>query len=93
MLDELTPQEMDEWIAYANIEPFDNGWTQTAIIACTIHNMILSALYANAGKKPRRSDLLDIEDFMPVASRTKKRKRSNLKAISSYVKQQVDKWR
>ena len=96
MLDNMRPEQFDEWVAYANLEPFDNGWMQSAIVACTVYNMVVTALYAHAGKRPKKTDLLDIEDFMPQANKAttqrQKRKAMSPEQIDAIFKSQVQKW-
>jgi hypothetical protein len=38
MLAETTPEQLNEWIAYHQLEPWGDEWVQTATIASAIHN-------------------------------------------------------
>lgn len=54
MVSEMTPEEMDGWLAYHQLEPFGDAWYRNAILCATVVN-------ANgASKKPMMPD-----DFMP----------------------------
>ena len=56
MVSEMTPVEMDGWLAYHRLEPFGAEWYRNAILCATVVN-------ANgASKKPMLPD-----DFMPEA--------------------------
>lgn len=62
MLDELTPEQMNEWIAYWHVEPFGEVWSQTALLASTIHN---SAMVIVSAGEPSEKSLVTPDDLMP----------------------------
>ena len=59
MLDQMTPEQMDEWIAFGLLEPFGDTWRQAGMVAAEINNV-------NASKQ---SELRDPEDYLPPESR------------------------
>lgn len=64
MLDELTPEQFDEWQAFERIEPFGDEWRQAATIASCSHNTGLLAVAAQGVKVPD-SSFLPPDKFMP----------------------------
>lgn len=56
MLDEMTPEELTEWLAYWSLEPFGpiEEWTRSAMVCATTYNASGNA------KRPAK-----VEDFMP----------------------------
>ena len=73
MLDEMTPQEFDGWLAYHSIEPFDDGWLQAGVVASVVQNSVMSALAAYGGKRLKESDMVEPGDFVPGAEPRRKR--------------------
>ena len=51
----MDAKEFGEWIAFHNIEPFDDDWRQTGMIAAATQN-----IWRTKGKP------LEPEDFMPI---------------------------
>lgn len=56
MLDSITPEMFDEWMAYYTIEPFGDEWERSAMICATVFNT----------KVTKKHDLAKIEDYMPT---------------------------
>ena len=54
----MDSNELSEWMAFHNIEPFGDEWRQTALVTMWI------ALQATQGKQK-----VKLEDFMPVVKR------------------------
>lgn len=69
----MDSNELTEWIAYSQVEPFPDSWMQTGVVASTIAN-------SNSSKKKFKPD-----DFMP--QRTKPIKRSSALDIFNIMKQ------
>ncbi len=63
MLDAMTPEQMDEWIAYSLIEPFGDEWRQTATVVAELNNV-------HAG---RESELKGPDDYLPEEARIEDR--------------------
>jgi len=64
MLDSMTPQQFNEWLAYQSVEPLADGWQQTGIMAATIHNELELIRCGLSGKtRPR---LHGPEDYVPA---------------------------
>lgn len=64
MLDELTPEQLDEWIAYYRIEPFGEPWRQAALIAAEAHNAGVTAIAPHLGRKIRPTDMAQPDDYL-----------------------------
>jgi hypothetical protein len=69
MLDSITPEMFDEWMAYYTIEPFGDEWERSAMICATVFNT----------KVTKKHDLAKIDDYMPTFSVNEKPKRPNQK--------------
>ena len=72
MLEELTPEEFDEWMAYDSVEPFDNGWLQAGVVSSSVQNCILTALSSFGGKTLQASELSNPCDFVPWLEKPKR---------------------
>ena len=44
LLDSLTPEEFNEWIAFDCLEGINEGWRQTAEMCATVTNCIAAAM-------------------------------------------------
>lgn len=64
MLDEMTPRQMDEWIAFGVLEPFGDDWRRSGTVAAEINNSVATDVI----------DLRDPEDYLPPESRQITRK-------------------
>lgn len=42
MLDEMSPEQMNEWIAYYYTEPWGEEWLQTSLLCSIVANMFVS---------------------------------------------------
>ena len=58
LLEAMDSNEISEWMAFHNLEPFGDEWRQTALLA------MWEALHATQGKQKFK-----IEEFMPVVKR------------------------
>lgn len=70
LLEELTSQEISEWIAYDKLEPIDIEYRQDlrfGILNSTIVNFF-SSVFAKKGKTPKQ---WTPEDFMPKFEKKK----------------------
>lgn len=78
MLDQMTPEQMDEWIAFGLLEPFGDAWRQTGTIAAEVNNVHAS----------KQSELRDPEDYLPAESRqfVKRRRTDGLMDPADYEK-------
>ncbi len=75
MLDELTPEQFNEWWAMYLIEPWGDDWKQTGAICETAYNMGLVTSRAFGGGRIEKSDLRKADDYIPRL-RTKKERRA-----------------
>ena len=55
MLDEMTPEQFNEWMAYYTLEPFGDEWEQSAMVCATVFNTQVT----------KKHNLAKIEDYMP----------------------------
>lgn len=76
MLDELSPQKFDEWIAYYLLEPFGDQWRQSGSIAAMVHN---AAMFQLAGGDPPEESLLTDEEFIPKFKKHSRRSKTTRK--------------
>lgn len=61
LLEELSIEQLTEWQAYFELEPFGMAWHQTAQLA---------AILANANRDPKEKPKpFTVEDFLPTGSR------------------------
>lgn len=67
MLDELTPEQFNEWWAMYLAEPWGDDWRQTGEIAAEMHNAgRLIAVAASMGNmKLQESDIRKADDYIP----------------------------
>ena len=79
MLESMTPQQMDEWIAYYRIEPFGDEWLQAGTIAAVMYNVVASVGAAMGGKSLKDKDMRDPDDFIP-SDKPKRRRRATTPA-------------
>ena len=95
MLDEMTPQQFNEWIAYASIEPLEDGWQQTGVSCTVFYNSFMAAMSALGGRKVNKSDLAMPSDFIPGEhKRTSKPKPDgSIEAYRKQIENQARKWR
>ncbi len=79
MLGELTSDQLIDWIAYSNLEPFgeERGDLRSAIIASTIAN-------CNRGKGQRA---FKVNDFMPKFNEPKKTWQEMKASFKQFAKQ------
>ena len=66
MLESMTPQQMDEWLAYYQVEPFGDEWLQAGTIAAVVYNVVASVGSAMGGKSLKEKDMRDPDDFIPT---------------------------
>ena len=71
MLDSMTPQQFDEWLAYYSLEPFSDGWMQAGIMSATFHNEIESIRCGLAGHS--RLTLHDPDQYIPTKEAGRRR--------------------
>lgn len=64
MLEQITPEQMDEWIAYYRIEPFGEPWRQAALIAAEARNAGITSLAPHLGRKLTASDMVEPDDYL-----------------------------
>jgi hypothetical protein len=69
MLDRMSARELDEWMAYAAIEPFGDEWRQTGMVAAVVANG-----NRDARKQPQP---FAPEDFIPGGGRAAQRAMSD----------------
>ena len=74
MLESMTPEQMSEWIAYYQIEPFGDEWLQAGTISSTVYNVVASIGAALGGKSLKEKDMREPMDFTPTGA-AEKRKR------------------
>ena len=65
MLDEVSPEQFDEWQAYWQIEPFGDEWLQTGTVASSAHNAGVLAAMAQ-GAEVAADAFKKAEDFFPI---------------------------
>jgi hypothetical protein len=78
LLDEITPAQMDEWIAYAMVEPLPDPWRQTGLLA---------AILMNASQAPTETRVWQAEDFVPAAVKTQNTLRPDKLPVGSQAVQ------
>ena len=61
MLEEISPEQMDEWIAYYYTEPWGEEWLQSSLLCSIVANMFVSD----------RSKALEPDAFVPKLQGTK----------------------
>lgn len=54
MLDELTPEEFDEWYAYYLVAPWGDEWAQAGTVAAEVFNSVRLALGSDERRYPRQ---------------------------------------
>lgn len=64
MLEELTPEQMDEWISYYRLEPFGESWRQAALIAAEARNAGITTLAPHLSRKLTASDMVEPDDYL-----------------------------
>lgn len=64
MLDSLTPEQFDEWMAYYLLEPWGDEWLQAGTVAAEVRNAGLRSLAA-AGVEVDDRDLRKPSQFVP----------------------------
>lgn len=69
MLGQMTPGELDEWIAYSTLEPFGDEWKQAGTIAAEVANGFRTVLAGLAGQQLEERDLARADDYVPTAVR------------------------
>lgn len=82
MLDEMTPEAMDEWIAFAMVEPFGDQWRQTATIAAQVNNSAAAS----------KNSLVTPDDYLPEPARSDKQRHGGLMAPEDYEQIAAVKW-
>ena len=65
MLDGLTPEQFDEWIALERLDPFGDEWLQAGQISAQVHNSVLLALNMTGQAKVKQSDMRSASEFTP----------------------------
>lgn len=70
MLDSITHDQFQEWMQYAELEPFGDEWTQTSIVSAVTWNRLL-AVQAAIGGKVRQAEWKSPDDFVPKSRRRK----------------------
>lgn len=76
MLDQITPEQFNEWLAYYRVEPFGDEWLAAATIAASSHNAGLMVAAAH-GAKIDDEHFKKAEDFLPTFDKASKPKRLN----------------
>lgn len=64
MLDEMTPEQLDEWIAFYSLEPWGDEWRQACLIAAEAANAGKIALSPHMKRRMTQSDLTQPEDYL-----------------------------
>lgn len=64
MLDEITPEEFDEWWAYYTLEPWGDEWRQACLVAAEAANAGKIALSPHLKRPLSRTDLVQPEDYL-----------------------------
>ena len=90
MLAAMDPRQLDEWIASYKLDPFDDDWQRTAVLASEIRNLrqyMVAQMSAMAGHKSDLN-LSTPLDFLPgdagkQAKRAVKQQRHTLTAKQS----------
>ena len=75
LLDRMSMDELAEWMAYYEIEPFGESWKQTAYICSMVGN-------AAGGKKGGRP--FQPDEFLPAKSRPRHRRMSGDEILSVF---------
>jgi hypothetical protein len=81
MLETMTPEQMHEWMAYFQVEPFGDEWLQSGTLAAVFYNTVASIGAGIGGSKLKDKDMRKPSDFMP-GTEEKKRRRSGTTAAS-----------
>lgn len=73
MLDSITPQQFNEWIAFNSLEPLGNEWEQAALVAATLHNELETIRCMFGGQS--KPVFHQVDDYIPTSKPKEKRVR------------------
>ena len=71
MLDEVSPERLNGWIAYYRIEPFGDDWGPPTKICETIANILVT----------EEKDLAEADEFRPLFQGQKRRSRRQKRMV------------
>jgi hypothetical protein len=63
MLEELSPEQFDEWMGFYLVEPFGEQWRQTALIAAESRNAGVIALAPHMKRRLGSKDFVSPDDY------------------------------
>ena len=69
----MTSEQMNEWVAYYQVEPFGDQWLQTGTLAAVIYNTLANIAASFGGQKLQRKDMREPTDFMPIETNTRRK--------------------
>lgn len=75
MLEELSPEEFDELYAANVLDPLDDSWKQTSLLAAVIVNKLESIACRMSGKKVSESSFVEADAFIPALDKKPKQRR------------------
>jgi hypothetical protein len=75
LLEEMTPEQFNQWWAYCRLEPWGYDYERSALIAAMIHNCLLMFMAAQAGREISEEELISPGDLMPFSKRRRRRER------------------
>jgi hypothetical protein len=78
MLEAMTPQEFDERWQANILDPIDDSWRQTSLLAAVIVNKLEQVACRFSGKRPQESDCVEADKFVPHYGTKPKRQRREL---------------
>lgn len=70
MLDSISPEQFDEWMAYYLLEPWGDEWLQAGTIAAEVRNAGLRSLAA-AGVQVDDRDFRNPKQYVPKVRKSK----------------------
>ena len=73
MLEDMPAETFDEWIAFYHVEPFGEDWLQTSYLCSIVLNLLAK----------NKSDLLELDAFVPEFKRKKKKQVINDQYINA----------
>ena len=79
MLEAVSPQQFDEWVAFLSLEPaataqskHAHDWVMNAKMAAELINTIIAAVTAASGGKPSKENAVELDELLPPEYRSGK---------------------
>lgn len=64
LADTMTPEQLNQWLAYDIVEPIGNEWEAAGTVAATVANSMSRFMAAKAGRTFGTDDMLAPGDFI-----------------------------